>query len=858
MSIFTPINLRVNRGSSKAAVVANQTPVFSWGIKHEDNNRRQKAWNIRVIDLNDSERLLWDSGWVCSDEQEAVYAGEALASGRRICWELTLKDDAGNVSASVCAEFLTALLGEWQAGWIAPQEGYGKAAIYFRREFEVKEGLKNAVLFCCGIGYQYVTVNGISADCTELGESLMQPAFTNYNEYCSYVTIPINGLINDCENCLGIVVANGWRNNADDNILYIENAKHGMKMAFSGTPELTAQLMLEYDDGHTEWILTDESWQCGKGGVTYADVFNGERFDARLEPWGFDTCGFEGEGFENAAVAKAPAGELRPQIIEPIVEQKRYPAKTVTPLGNCKYLVDFGTNIAGWVELCIPALEAGTEITLIHAEELDEEKELHMANLRKAEQKDVYISDGEEALWAPKFTYHGFRWATIEGIPAFEAEMAEAVSVYNDVDSGSFFECGSAVANAIQQIIVQTERDNIHGILTDCPQRDERQGWMNDATVRFEETPYNFDVGRIFPKVIDDIIADQGENGAITCTAPFVWGQRPGDPVCSSFLVAGVQNLMHNGDIETLKRVYPNYKAWNAFLASEAEKGNGIVEYSYYGDWAGPEDGCEAPEVARSGITPGALMSTGYHYYNYILLAKIAEYLGMKEEMKENLTCAAKVKKAFLEKWWNEETGIVATGSQACQAFALWLGILPEEGRVLAAEKLNEAVVSVGTRITTGNLCTRYLFDMLAEYGYVDTAWALITREEYPSWGYMLQNGATTVWERFEMKENGGMNSHNHPMFGAVGYWFYAYVAGVRPSAPGWKTFTVKPYIPEKLTFAEAKVNSVKGEIRVKWLKRYGKCILSVVVPFGCTAVVEFDGKTETVGAGFHTFETKL
>ncbi len=857
MGFFCPVRLRTDRGSERAAVIATEKPVFSWGARHADTARRQSAWSIRVFELLEPEHALWSSGWVCGDMQEAQYAGERLPQGRRICWQLTLRDDEGRVSDTAEREFVTPLYEDWRAGWITSEKDYGKAAIYFRREFTVRPGLKNAVLFCCGIGYQYVSVNGSPAELSEYGESLLQPVFSDFTRRCYYSTIPINGLVDEGINCIGVVVANGWRHNSFDRSL--RDGLHEDASRFMGRSQLSAQLMLEYEDGGVEWIFTDESWECARGGVTYADVFNGEHFDERLEPHGFDCPGFDCAGFVGAAAAGAPGGKMTPASIEPIVEQKRYPAKTVTNMGGGKYLVDFGTNIAGWVELAVPAgLEPGDRIILRHAEELDGEEALHTANLRGAEQTDIYITDGEACVRSPRFTYHGFRWATVEGLPGLDETMLEAVSIYNDVDGGSFFESGSMLANAIQRIILQTERDNIHHILTDCPQRDERQGWMNDATVRFEETPYNFDTGRMFPKILRDIVDCQDEDGSITCTAPFVFGGRPADPVCSSFLVAGLQNLMHYGDIETVRELYPNFAAWNDCLAGVAAEHGGIVDYSYYGDWAAPADCCIGEDGACSAVTPGALMSTGYHYHNCTLLAKMARYLGEHGEAERQEARAREIKKAFLAKWWDPETGVAGTGSQACQAFALWLGILPGEGRELAARRLNEAVEAAGMRVTTGNLCTRYLLDMLAEYGYIDTAWALVTREEYPSWGYMLQNGATTVWERFEMKENGGMNSHNHPMYGAMGYWFYAYLVGVRPTEPGWKRFSVKPYIPSRLAFAEAKIASVRGDIHVKWLKRYGRLILTVDVPFGCAADVDFNGAISSVGPGFHKFVAEI
>ena len=255
-----------------------------------------------------------------------------------------------------------------------------------------------------------------------------------------------------------------------------------------------------------------------------------------------------------------------------------------------------------------------------------------------------------------------------------------------------------------------------------------------------------------------------------------------------------------------------------------------------------------------SAVTPGALLSTGYFYFNAVTLARFAEILGMQEEVKLQKDRAEKIRMAFVKKWLHPDER-VGTGSQGCQAFALWLGILPEERRPLAAQRLHEAVVSAGYRLTTGNLCTLYLMDMLAEYGYIDDAWAIVTREDYPSWGYMMQQGATTLWERFELKKDPAMNSHCHPMYGAVGAWFYTHLAGVKPVAAAFSRVVIKPFVPDKLTFAEAVVDTCKGDIVVKWQRLYGKAMLFVTIPFGVEAEIHTPSGIQTVGSGFYVFE---
>lgn len=844
---FKPVALRVNRNAGKDPVVGGGSPTFSWGAEHEGQNHTQAACRIRVFG---QDMELWDSGWVQTEKQELVYAGSSFESGSRMTWELRLRDNEGLESSVVRAAFTAGLMEEWKAEWIASSQDQEERAPYFRRAFRIKEKVKKAVLFACGIGYQKITVNGEKVE-----NAVLQPAHSDYSKRCYYSTISVKDRLVEGENCIGIILGEGWRRNNGE---YLVNLQ-GREVTFFGQPQLTAQLLLVYENGQSEWICTDEEWLCGTGPVVQNNLYNGETYDARLEKPGWDKAGFpaEANGFVSAVKVPSPGGKLQAQELEPIRIRKQYRAISISMPKPGVYVADFGQNLAGVVRITLPPhTPAGTKITIRHAEILNEEGMLFMELLRGARCTDTYISAEEQETpqsWKPDFTYHGFRYIEITGWPGIpDLESVEAQAFYTDVDNDSYFSCGSALVNQIHRNIVQTERANLHSIATDCPQRDERLGWMNDATVRFEETPYNFSIGSLFPKIVRDLMDAQSEDGAITCTAPYIFGGRPADPVCSSFLVAGMQAYLHTGNVEILREAYPAFKAWNKCL--EAHTDNYIVNYSYYGDWAAPQDCCQG-ETPCSAVTPGILMSTGYFYFNAKTLARFASILGMDEEAARQQALSDKIQQAFLKKWWNPETGVVATGSQACQAFALWLGILPEEGRKLAALKMHEAVEAAGYRITTGNLCTRYLMDMLTDYGYTEDAWKLITREEYPSWGFMIQHGATTIWERMEMKKDPSMNSYNHPMYGAVGSWLYSRLAGLTPKTGGWRNFKVKPVIPQGLIHAEAQVDTCRGRVMVKWMKRYGKVHLYVTVPFGSTAEVHLPAQVVRAGSGQWAYE---
>lgn len=837
----------------RTRVTETAAPCFSWSVTAARRGAAQTACRVRV---RTSREQLWDSGWLETTEQQLDYAGPSLPAEEKLFVAVSVRDDAGEVAPEAEAYFYRADLQGHPLPWIAAPADAPGEGVYFRRTFTINKPVERACLYLCGLGYHIVTLNGQPLD-----DARLDPAVSDYTKTVYYVVLPeAEQALTAGENCLGVLLGEGWRRNEGPYL----NCIGERQIDFFGIPQLSAALILHYADGTQEEVLADEHWLCGGGPIVYNHLFNGEITDSRREIPGWNLPGPPPASFLPAKLVAAPGGQARLMDIPPVREQEIYPARTISPLEDGSLVVDFGQNIAGVCRLRLPAaMTAGQTITIRHMELLDEDGSLYLPNLRGARCEDQYVAAGQgrdPVFWQPQLTYHGFRYAQITGFPLLEREDIQAVSLYTDVQADSFFSCGSGVVNAIQKAILQTEKSNLMGMLTDCPQRDERMGWLNDATVRFEETPYNFQIGRLFPKVVQDILDTQWEDGSITCTAPRVYGERPADPVCSSFLVAGLQALLHTGNLACIRRAYPGFVRWQECLAAHTE--NDIVTYSYYGDWAGPVYACVDGDTDWNAVhskdTPGMFMSTGFYYYNAVLLSRFAAMLDKPEQAQAFAAQAERIRCAMLDKWWDPQTGKMATGSQGCQSFSLWLGILPEESRPLAARRLHEDLVARDYRMTTGNICTRYLMDALTMYGYVDDAWKLITREEYPSIGYMLQQEATTVWERFELKKLSGMNSHNHPMYGAVGYWFYAYIAGIRPAAPGFREVVIQPYFPTQLQSAHASVDTVKGELTVRWVKRYGSLYLYVTVPFGVRATVFFDGRQETVGSGYWIFEKRL
>ncbi|MBO6052885.1 MAG: family 78 glycoside hydrolase catalytic domain [Clostridia bacterium] len=846
---------RIRKGTApdrcRYATIDTETPVFSWSAESSREDDFQSACRVTV---RTEDALLWDSGWTERREQSLRYAGKPLPHGIPVTVSAAVRSRYGEESAPFEAEIVSGLLdeGEMRGKWITSSAPTDGRVLYFRRELDLPEMPVHAALYVCGLGYHRASVNG-----KPVTDAKLEPAHSNYAKTAYYTVHPdVLPLLNAGENALGIEVAEGWRNNTTE---MTRGAVGERQIEFFGPSVLWAMLVLRYADGRREAVATDGSWGVKTGPIVRSSIYNGETYDARLCDPAWNLPG-EAAGFEPAAECEGPGGTLCPMALEPIVKKAEYPARELTSPQPGLFVADIGQNVAGVVRLSLPAkMEPGQTVTLRFAEELDEDGTLYTAPLRGAKCTDVYVAAGDgrdPACFTPSFTFHGFRYAEISGLEALRKEDLTAELWCTDLKNGSFFSCGSALLNQIQQNVVMTEQDNMHSILTDCPQRDERMAWMNDATVRFEETPYNFDIGRMFPKIVRDIRAEQREEGQFTCCCPYYFGGLPADPVCSSYLIAAYGAWMHTGNLDLLRESFEGLAAWEDYLLSRSR--DYIVDYSYYGDWAGPYYACEGAQIdaAKNAETEGILMSTGYSYLNCRLLAEMAEAVGRTADAGKYRDLAGKVKAAFLAKW-HDGHGRVGKGSEGAEAFALWLGILPEEVRQAAADLMAKDLVERDYRFTTGNLCTRYLFDMLAKYGHMKEAWTLLTKESYPSYGFMIQNEATTVWERFELKKNPGMNSHNHPMYGAVGYFFYAALAGLTPLEPGWKRFRVAPVLPEGLLSAHAVVDTVRGDISVRWSVRYGKKYLFLQVPFGAEAEVEFCGVGKIFGSGYHVIEAE-
>jgi alpha-L-rhamnosidase len=792
-------------------------PRFSWTLQASGRGQAQTAYQVLV---KDGESILWDSGKVTSAEQCVEYAGAPLHSRQTACWQVRLWDarDQPSPFSDLCC-FCLGLLKDtdWQAEWIGYPADWNGRALYFRQTFTLDKSLRSAWVYLAGLGCYELHLNGI-----KVGDHVLDPGFTNYGKRVLYATYNLRPFVRDGVNCFGIILGNGWY----------------------GAPKLLLQAEFEYEDGTclrvcTGHATTQAGWMVGTGPVLENNLYGGETYDARLELPGWDSPNpIVTPSWVRAVVTDSPGGKLVSQRIEPIRITATLQPVQETRLNTDVTIFDLGQNISGWVRLHVTG-GRGDRVKLRFAESLYEDGTVNQENLRQARATDIYIlKGGHEEVWEPRFTYHGFRYVQVEG--AIEPQIEGRV-VRSDTSPTGTFVCSHNTLNRIHKMVWWTEYTNQHSIPTDCPQRDERMGWLNDMAARTEQMMYNFDVTHFLPKWLDDIQDSQSPDGAITDTAPYRWGNRPADPVSACYLLIPWLLYQHYGDLRTVAEHYDGLKAWVDYLTSQAEAG--ILKYSYYGDWAPPIQKDTTGNLGDSAVsidTPGALMSTGFFCYSARLLSQMANMLGKTTDAKLYAALAATVAETYHRSFWDELSGGYGSNNQACNAFSLYMQLVPVGCEMQVLENLVADIEAQGWHLTTGNLCTKYLLEVLSEYGRADVAFRLATQETYPSWGYMLANGATTLWERWEKMTSGGMNSHNHPMLSSVGSWLYKYLAGITidPAGPGFTAFNVRPCIVGDLAYVKASLKTSHGQIEVAWERKDERLNLSVTVPAGSQARV--------------------
>ena len=811
-------------------------PRFSWIV--DEDATSQCSYRI-IVKHSLSNRLCWDSGVVESDETANIeYAGEKLETAARYEYSVDVLCSSGKTFHIEDHTFTMGILDDpvWPARWIGGP-GMEIQAFWFRTSVEIKKTIRAAYFYVVSPNYYVLYVNGKKAD-----DSVLQNANTDSRKTMLYATYPITELLKSGENVIGVELGNGWR--------ALDLGRNGVGW---GEHLFSTRMYLEYACGDSEWIDCDpDKWKYAKKGPVIANsIYQGEFYDAtkELTGWnepGFDETASDAEWFE-AVEFEPEEGEVRAQYLEPIRVVRLIKPTKIHRIADGSYTFDMGQNFAGWARLKITG-KAGTKITLVYSELEFEDHIVNQISLRNMRCTDTYILKGEKnEIYEPRFTFHGFRYVQVFGLTEKpDDDTLTGCVVRSDVRRIGSFSCDNPMINKLQSNICWTEESNLHSIPTDCPQRDERLGWINDMTVRNECALYSFRLPALYTKWLRDIRDTQGpRSGAIADTAPFrVFGCRPADPVGASLLLIPWNLYRHYCDVRILEE---NYGAIRKYLDYLRRNSTGyIIRWGHMGDWAAPIGDNDVSSIgggAVSMVTPTRLVATAFFYYNCILAEKIASVLGKNDDAVYYAELALKIREAFIARYYNSEKKYVHSNSQGCNTIALYFGLIPEEDRKEVLENLvYDIQVTNENHLTTGNMCSRYMIEVLLTNGYEDVAYDLLTQTTYPSWGFEIEKGATTIWERWEQVVSEGvlsmMSSYNHPMYGAVGVCFYKYLAGIDTTecGPGFKEITIHPYIPMKMKHAEACVDTIRGIVKNSWYRNGDRFEMETEIPFNSRA----------------------
>lgn len=776
-------------------------PRLSWVMEHPERGQQQTAYQVLVSSQPEAASGdQWDSGRVSAGQSTHVaYAGKPLASGRTYYWKVRWWDGQGSASPwSAPARFDTGLLtaSDWKGRFMG-------GANQLRKEFTLERRPARARAYIAGLGYYELRVNG-----RKVGRSVLDPGWTTYDKRVLYATYDVTGHLRQGANAVAVALGQGW---------------------YAGRA-LLVQLDIELEGGGRVEVASDGSWKVTPGPLLSDSVYDGEVYDARLETPGWDRPGYDDSKWKPAAQVEAPKGVLSAQLMPPIrVVDTIVPLKMTSPKPGV-YVYDMGQNFSGWVRLRAQG-PRGSEVRLRHAELLYEDGTLNVENLRRARATDTYIlrGGGEEEIHEPRFTYHGFRYVELTGYPGVPTmDSVRGRVVHTDVQPTGGFAASKTILNRIQHLVVWGITSNLHSVPTDCNQRDERMGWMADAHLYAEPALLNFDTAAFFANFLRNIRDTQGPDGSLTDTVPHKGGRRPADPAWgAAYPLIAWYMYLYQGDRRILEQHYEGVKAWTDFQRTKSQ--DGILSYSYYGDWVPVEK------------TPGALVSTFYYYYSAHLTARMAQVLGKTADAEAYRELASQIREAFDRKFWNAGDQVYGNGSQTSQILPLYLDLAPKERRGAAMGHLRNSIVYYNnTHLATGIIGTKYLMELLTRSGNADLAYDLAVETTYPSWGYMIERGATTLWELWQERTGPSMNSHNHPMFGSVGEWFYSALAGINYDAerPGYERIRIQPQVVRDLRWASGSIETLRGTVASSWQRAERSFRLEVAIPVGSEAEI--------------------
>jgi len=843
-----PYALTVGEGFVDPLGFYDSTPKFSW--KLPNGARKQTAYHIEAK----TGGKLWDSGWVESDQSTFVrYGGEPLASRQRLEWRVSFRDENGKDSGwSEPAHLELGLLSanDWKAQWIRPNaqsDASREAVALLRRSFTVAKKIAHARVYVTAHGVFELYLNG-----ARVGNDHFANGWTDYHKRLDTLIYDVTNQLSKGNNTAEAMLGDGW---------YAGRLtwEKGTKGVYGQYPELLLQLEISYEDGTSDLIVSDGNWEgtCD-GPILSSSFYDGERYDARKEAADWKPV------LTNAEVGSALLG---PKPFPPVREVEKLAVKNITEPEPGRIVFDLGQNMVGWARIKVP-VEKDQTVTIRYAEMLNDNGTLYTANYRSAKSTDCYTAAKSGTIeWQPHFTFHGFRYAELSGFAKGakpQKDWVTGIVLHSDLRQIGTFESSHTKLNQLQSNIVWGQRSNFVDIPTDCPQRDERLGWTGDAQVFCPTAMFNYDCHAFWKSWLGSMRDDQYPDGRIPHVIPDVlpkWqGDSPGWMDAATFIPWEV--YVRTGDVDMLAQNFEMMEKLVGWYRSHSV--NGLTpDIKGFGDWLQPYS------KDRKGDTPSALIGTAYYARSAQILADSARVLKRDENAKHYGEEAATVRKAFAEHYFDCDGKLQNTPeTQTAYLLAIAFNLVPDDLKQKAADNLARLAEQSGRHLQTGFLGTPYIVSVLDTTGHRDLAYDVLFNETYPSWFYSINQGATTMWERWNSysRDKGfgdvSMNSFNHYAYGAIGRWLYERMAGLSPDPeqPGYKHFFVRPAIGAQVNSARAELDTPYGKALSAWRNLNGKIAMDVVVPPNTTATIEFpdNQRPQVVPAGTYHFNINL
>ena len=884
-ALILPFNLRCESLREPLGIDA-PTPRLGWKLNsiRDARNQSQSAYRIMVATTPDLLAAgvadLWDSGKLESGAQLHIpYEGKSLKSGERCFWHVVVWDQEDRKSKrSRVSWWEMGLLtnADWTGGWISDgkmlpvhdEDFYqDDPAPLLRRSFRIEKPISRVRLYATALGYCEIRING-----QQLSDDVLNPAWTSFDKRVLYSCHDLTGQIKEGENILGAMLGNGWFNPLPLRMWGRINIREHLLV---GQPRLLVQLVIEYADGTSHRIGSDESWKLTGGPLLGNSVYLGEKYDARLEQPGWDRPGFDDSAWMSASLAplddvfpEAPL--LRALPMPPIRVTNRLSPVSISEVSEGVYVFDFGQNFAGWVRLRVQG-PRGTRVLMRMGELVYDDGTLNpmtavAGQIKRlnsdgspvggsgapevAWQRNIYtLRGGDEEEYTPRFTFHGFRYVEVTGYPGRpDLTSLEGLRLNTDVEPVGTFECSNEQFNRIQKMVQWTLLSNLFSVQSDCPAREKFQ-YGGDIVGSSEMALLNFDMSTFYANTVDDFRDSARGAGWFTETAPFVGidaenyveGAGPiGWGLAHPLLMS--QLHQYYGDHRIIEEHFEAARTW-VDLLEEASDGNII-------------DRCIGDHESLD-PKPIELIATAQFYQAASLVAHFADILSLREVADHYRKLAEAIRTAFIERFLTQGTGRFGIATQAAQATALELGLCPESESESAVERMVEAVlIDHDGHVATGIFGTKYLLNALSRRGHSETAYRMVDEPDYPGWVHMLENGATTLWETWAQSDN--VYSQNHPMFGSVSEWFFKSLGGIRPQldAVGFDRFVISPFLAPELEWVDASYESARGRISSRWSRTNQGVRLEIEIPANTEAIVEIQtSRDDSVRESGHFIE---